>query len=536
MRHRSFCGLLCGLQLGAGLLAGCDSGSSDVTRAVIASYSKAEFGTANRPQTIPALRLWAPGQGEFAYSSTSRIVIPSGGAALTDTAALFVEDLWVLTGNTHTVANGTPGKGDIHLRLGRPDSELGEEGYELNIGEAAVITAPTAAGVFYGTRSLLQLLRQNDTIPAGIARDWPRYPERGLMVDIGRMHFSVQWLSNHIRELAWLKLNYLHLHFSDNEGWRIESQTHPEIVSTPHLSKAEVRELIALAARHHITVVPEIDMPGHMTAALAPHPEFQLANLLGQREADKLDVSNDDARTYARELISEYLELFPGPYWHMGADEYLGIVSTALNYQLYPQLQDYARAKHGAAANHKDAVLDFINEINSFVRSHGKTMRVWHDGLGGGHAVTVPNNIVVEVWNEFAGAQPPELLSAGHKIMNCGWYPTYYTQHVFSLIRPNMKPAYETWDVFQFHGPLELYEPIGLPPTEIDPDEPLNLGSKIHVWSDVPQFDDENGVAEGIYPRLRMLAQKTWNSEKLVGSYEEFQAIMDAAERAPGYQ
>jgi hexosaminidase len=350
------------------------------------------------------------------------------------------------------------------------------------------------------------------------------------------MHFSTRWLRSHVRDLAYLKMNYLHLHFSDNEGWRIESETHPEIVSDPHLSKAEVRELIELAARHHITVVPEIDMPGHMTAALAPYPEYQLTSVIGRKEADKLDVANDDARAYARELISEYLPLFPGPYWHMGADEYLGIVSTEYNYQLYPQLQEYARAKHGESANHKDAVLDFINEINAFVRAHGKAMRVWHDGLGGGSAVTVPNDIVVEVWNDFAGAQPPELLAAGHRIMNCGWYPTYYTQSVYSLIRPNMKPAYESWDVYQFHGPFELYEPIGFPPTEIDPDEPLSLGSKIHVWSDVPQLQDENGVTEGIHPRLRVLAQKTWNSERLSQNYEGFQAIMEAVGTAPGYQ
>jgi hexosaminidase len=178
-------------------------------------------------------------------------------------------------------------------------------------------------------------------------------------------------------------------------------------------------------------------------------------------------------------------------------------------------------------------VLDFINEINGFVRARGRTLRVWHDGLGGGSAVTVPGDIVVEVWNDFAGAQPPELLTNGHRIMNCGWYPTYYTQSVFGLIRPNMKPAYETWDVYQFHGPFELYEPIGLPPTEIDPDEPLNLGAKIHVWSDVPQLQDEDGVAAGIYPRLRVLAQKTWNSAKLVTSYEDFLSVMEAVGQAP---
>ena len=138
--------------------------------------------------------------------------------------------------------------GDIELALGAPDRKLGREGYRLEVGPVLRIEARTAAGAFYGTRSVVQLLRRKRSIPAGTARDWPRYPERGLMLDNGRRYFSPRWLRARIRELAYLKLNQLHLHFSDDQGFRIASRSHPEIVSDRHLTKRQVRSLVALRA------------------------------------------------------------------------------------------------------------------------------------------------------------------------------------------------------------------------------------------------------------------------------------------------
>src|SRR4030095_12151831 len=115
----------------------------------------------------------------------------------------------------------------------------------------------------------------------------------------------------HIKELAYLKMNYFHLHFSDDGGFRIESETHPEIVAAQHLSKQEVRPLVALAGRYHVMVVPELDMPGHLGGALAAHPELQLRDALGQANASRLDITNPAALSFARDLIEELLPLFP---------------------------------------------------------------------------------------------------------------------------------------------------------------------------------------------------------------------------------
>ena len=426
--------------------------------------------------------------------------------------------------------------GDVRLALGAADDELGREGYRLRVADAITITGRRPAGAFYGTRTVLQLLRQGERIPAGRARDWPRYPERGLMVDVGRKYFTPRWIRDRIRELAYLKLNLLHLHLSDNQGFRIESDTHPEIVAEQHLSKRQVRRIVALARRHRITVVPEIDMPGHMQAALAPHPELQLESAIGTRAASQLDVTNPEALRFARDLIEEYLPLFPGPYWHTGADEYMPLAL----YPQYPRLAEYAREQYGPGANAFDAIHGFVNWVARLVADHGKTLRVWHDELGGGSAVVLEPEIVVEWWTNFSPIgqpfpqTPQELLDDGHRIINAGWFPTYYVSGLTSSVppRPDMRRAYEEWEVNEFYG-LLYYGDLSYPPETVAPGEPGNLGSKLHVWNDEPEAQTEDEIALGIRPRLRVLAQKTWSSPRLTETYADFLPIAEAVGDAP---
>jgi hexosaminidase len=352
------------------------------------------------------------------------------------------------------------------------------------VGAALRIEARTAAGVFYGTRSVLQLLARGDRIPAGAARDWPRYPERGLMIDNGRRYFTPAWIKARIRELSYLKMNQLHLHFSENEGFRIESDSHPEIVSRPYLTKREVRGILAVAERNHVRVIPELDMPGHLRAALAPHPQLQVPG-----RPDALDIAKPAARRFARELILEYLELFPGRYWHAGADEYGGTAD----------------------------VVGFVNWIDRLVRARGRTLRVWHDGL------TRPGlrrDVIVEWWADHAGPSPRELLARGHRILNAGWYPTYYVVSPLGRVRPSMREAYESWAVNRFGG-LAINTPTPANPLQVVPRRGV-LGSELHVWNDVPDGETAAQTARGIAPRLRVLAQKTWDSPPPARSYAGF--------------
>lgn len=464
-------------------------------------------------QTVPALQQWTAGTGSFSFTGSSRIVVdPAYASTLNAEAATFATDLGVLASRTITVVQqATPATGDIFLTLGGSDAA---EGYTMTVGSSVRIQASTGAGAFYGTRTVLQLLRLSNTIAAGTARDWPVKPERGLMVDQGRKFFTVDWLTKHIKELAYLKMNVLHFHLSDTFGFRLESSTHPEIVSAQHYSKQDIANLVALGNKYHVTIVPEIDMPGHMNAILAPHPELQLDNTSGAKDPYYLDLSEPGAYTLAQDLINEYLPLFPAKYWHVGADEYVS------NYAAYPQLLTYARAHYGANATAKDTYYGFINWVNDLVRAGGKTLRMWNDGIKSGDGTINPaSNIVVEFWYNY-GLSPQQLLGRGHTIANESWDPTYY---VLGGSKPNNTWAYETWQPNLFQGSQTI------------DDASRNLGSNVHVWCDSPNAETEDQIAGGIKYTLRVLAQQTWGSPKPVATYANWVPIVDAVGRSPGW-
>ena len=474
-----------------------------------------------RPATVPAVREWNGGRGEFVLSDDARVV---AAKPLRREARRLGRDLGV------PARRGRARRGDVVLELDRDLNRVGTEGYVLRIGERVKIRARTRTGIFYGGRTLIQLLdNQKRSAPKGTARDWPRYRERGLMIDNGRQFFTRAWLTEQIKELADLKLNLLHLHFSDNQGYRLESESHPEIVDDPHLTKADVRKLVRVARRRHVTIVPELDAPGHLEAALQPHPELQLTNAAGQKQPDKLDVTLPEARAFIGDLLNEYLPLFPGPWWHTGADEYLGVASTEQDYDLYPQLEAYADEKYGEGANGKDAVLDFVNFVAERVKQAGKRLRVWSDGIEGGSAVTLDPDAAVEWWENRSSPPPAELMGAGHLVQNAGWWPLYYvTGGPLMGLRATEEEMYEEWDPWIFEGPWSTRWVNGDPGGarfEVAKDGALQLGAQLNVWNDDPDNMSQGEIAAGIAPRLAILAQKTWGSPQLTDDYAEFEAL-----------
>jgi hexosaminidase len=531
------------------MCAGCANWSSLTNSARPAPFADA------RPLTIPAVRFWCAGTGAFSLTNISRILISAADSdALGDTAALFAAELKSLTGLTVAIivsSTPDPQAGGIQLSIRATDPELGSEGYELKVGTHIDIHAQTAAGAFYASRTLLQLFHQklfNDafTAPAGVIRDWPKYSERGLMVDIARKHFSLDWLEQQVRKIAYLKMNYLHLHIADNEGFGIESR-HSGFVSPRGgtLTKAEVRHLVALSTRYHVSVVPEIDMPGHMKAVLhdPKYRKYRLRNVLGVSNDEVLDITNAGAVSFAMELIDEYRELFPGVYWHMGADEVLPPWSI----WLYPQLKWYASQKYSASATAEDAIHYFINEIDGYVQqatpaTERRTLRVWNDQLGGGTPQsTVRFDVVVDWWTNFSllsewhPLTPQQIVEAGHHIMNSGWWPTYYdTGGFFRPANPGMKSAYEHWSVEQFEGPIYLNpeRPL-LPPQTLPPGSLLNLGTKLSLWNDHPNFRHETAIAREIAIPLHVIAEKGWGSPLLALRFSEFRQNIGTIGDAP---
>ncbi|NUP52614.1 MAG: family 20 glycosylhydrolase [Catenulispora sp.] len=469
------------------------------------------------PQTIPALRTWSAGSGSYTWSTASRVVInPAYASQLQGDANTFATDLGALEGRTVTVAQGTAGPGDIALTLGGSQPS---EGYTMTVGSSISIQGSTTTGEFWGTRSVLQLLHQSPSIPAGTATDSPAKAERGLMLDTGRRFFDVQFVENQIRDMSYLKLNYLHLHLSDTYGFRLESSSHPEITSAQHYSKQDIAAIIALGNQYHVIVVPEIDMPGHLdavlSAELAAGHDYRLKDNTGAASSSFIDLTIPGARTLISDLINEYEPLFTSsPYWHLGADEYV------TNYSSYPQLLTYAQQNYGANATAKDTYYGFVNWADGIVRAQGKTMRMWNDGIKSGDGTIAVNaDIIVEYWYNY-GLTPQQLISAGHTVANESWTPTYY---VYGGAKPDTTWMYESWNPDLFQGSNTIT------------DGTKNLGSLIHVWCDNPNAETEDQTAAGIKYPLRDLAQMTWNSPKLVATYAAFVPIMDAIGRNPLY-
>lgn len=489
--------------------------------ATASDYAQAASTT---PRTIPSLKQWRAGTGSYTFSQSSRIVLdPIYVKPLSTTAIVFRNDLRSLTGRLIPVVIGNSKSGDIYFSLNAHDQNLGSEEYILSITDRLLISAQTDAGAFYATRTILQLLKQGHTIPGGTAHDWPDYTERNLMVDVGRKYFSIQWLSNQIKELAYLKMNYLHLHFSDNLGFRLESSSHSEIVTSPYYTKTQIRNLVTLAQQYHITIIPEIDFPAHDDALLASHPELQLKSTDGTTNAGDIDLGKEASYKLIKDLLQEYLPLFPGPYWHAGADEYL----DPGQYSHYPQLQAYAQAHYGSQATGIDAYLGYIKWIDGIVRSHGKTLRIWDDAHSAlaqtGTVVGLNSNIILELWD--GNTNPQTAINEGHFILNATLHPTYY---VLGRYTPDPANLYEKWAPnIQWSG--------GQDGSSVTPRNPKLLGGQLHIWCDQPDAQTEDEVASGILNPLRAIAQNLWGAPKLVPTYQEFTTIINSLGHAPGY-
>jgi hexosaminidase len=461
-----------------------------------------------RPTTIPAIREWTDGSGSFTLSQSSRIVIDNIYAnRLASTISVFADDISKLTGFKLSIVNATnAGAGDIFLSLGSNDSQLGKEGYSMVITNLIVIKAISDTGAFFGTRTILQLLKQNHTIAGGKARDWPDYAERSFMIDNGRKYITVNWLKAYIKEMSYLKLNTFQLHLSDIQGFRLQSALHPEISSAQCYTRTEMDSIQALAKRYKINIVPEIDMPGHMDAMLAKHPELKSTN-------GNFDLTKSASYDFIKSVLNEFIPWFQSPDWHTGADEFKGITD--------PGMDTYAKARYGANAVARDVYIGFVNFVDSIVKSKGKTLRAWSDVSAKGVAVNLNKDITMDVWFTY-GLTPQQLINEGHLIINSNRLRLYYVIGGKSNNCQNDKTLYE------------IFKPNMFIANNIADKEPKNLGAKMHVWCDNPGAETETQLSQNIYHSLRDIAQKSWGSPLLVTTFKDFAPIIGAIGSSPG--
>lgn len=472
------------------------------------------YPLSSAPRTVPSVREHTPARGPgWKPAPAARVLVsPADSAALADEGRLLAGELHLGYAESDQTQPG-----DVRLALGAKDSGP-PESYTLTVaGGRVTVTGPDEAGVFYGTRTLKQEIRGAGSAPEGTVKDAPAKPQRGLNLDIARKNFTPAWIEDRLREMADLKLNQLGLHFSDDQAFRIESDTHPEIVSTPHLGKADVREITALAARLHIAVVPEIDSPGHLGAVLRAHPELQLRDAAGRAVKGAVDISNPASAKLVDDLLREYLPLFPAGAWHLGADEYQALVVKDPQAS-FPQLASAARARYGATARVRDLATGWLNDRAAVVRPSGKALKAWNDGIFKGGVAQAAADIQAEYWTgkEYGARPPAEYLSTGRKVVNLNDDYLYYVLgEPNQFTYPTGKRIYEQWT------PLVLR---GTTPVPASYDAQI-LGARLAVWCDLAGSQTPAQVAAGIRMPLAALSQKLWDPRPPQAAWSEFQAL-----------
>ncbi|MEU0073314.1 family 20 glycosylhydrolase [Streptomyces sp. NPDC006332] len=466
------------------------------------------------PRTIPAVRQHTPARGPgWKPAKGLRVVVSD--RELADEGRLVAGELGLAYGGEKDEVC----PGDVRLAL-NDDEGADPESYSMTVrGGRVTISGPAEAGVFYGTRTLKQEVHGGGTAPEGVVRDEPAKPVRGFMLDIARKNFTADWIEDRVRELGDLKFNQLGLHFSDDQGFRIESDSHPEIVSREHLTKAQVKKIVDLAASRHITVVPEIDSPGHLGAVIDAHPDLQLRNARGVPTRGAIDISDPKSGQIVDDLLNEYADLFPGAPWHLGGDEYQALTVSDPQAS-YPQLAGAATRAYGSGATVADLTTGWLNDRADTVRAHDKTPRAWNDGFFRDTSVQPDKDIQVAYWTgkEIGARQPLEYLRAGRKIVNYNDEFLYYVLgEPQTFVYPTGQRIYEQWTPLVVRGtqpvPAKYNDQI--------------LGGSFAVWCDLANSQTQEQVAAGIRMPLRATVQKLWDPGTPELSWTEFRALAD---------
>ena len=340
-----------------------------------------------------------PGRGQFHLDGRTSITT---APELEPTARYLQELIHTRTGLSLNLDQGQRAGGSsirIELASTVAEPDLGREGYRLAVNPGQMtIHSPKPAGAFYAIQTLRQLIAQSShgwQIPAVAVRDKPRFPWRGLHLDVARHMFPVEFIKRYIDLMALHKLNTFHWHLTDDQGWRIEIRKYPRLTevgskraATPYparrdqsdgvpfggyYTRAQIQSIVEYAASRHVTILPEIEMPGHALAALASFPElgcsggpYQVACSWGIFE-DVYCAGNQAVYRFLEDVLSEVIELFPGPYVHTGGDEV-----PRDRWKASPFAQ--ARMKQEGLADEDELQSYFTKRVERFLNSRGLSL------------------------------------------------------------------------------------------------------------------------------------------------------------------
>jgi len=472
-----------------------------------------------RPLTLETAK------GNLKLSAATKIIV----RGLT-TEALYLKDkLSVSTGlNIPVTITPKASQNNILLQLDESKStDFGKEGYELVVNAKGIkIAATDKAGLFYGIQTLIQLISVEKkgrlaTVPFVTIKDKPRFSWRAMMLDEGRHFKGEKVVKQLLDDMAMLKMNVFHWHLTDDQGWRIEIKKYPELTrigskrkdsqlawrsdkrsGKPHegfYTQEQIKEVVRYAAERHITVVPEIEMPGHATAAIAAYPwlgttgeKVEVPVTFGKFK-DTYNVADPKVYTFLEDVLTEVMALFPSKVIHIGGDEVLYD-----QWKSSPQIQ--ALMVRENLKSPADVQIWFTNKISKFIASKGRRMMGWNEIMGGKvHEFTDEKETIVKEKLDqgtivhFWRGTTDMITSAASK-----GYDLVNSYHIYTYLDYDYKeiPIRKAYD----------FNPI---PEGLDPKYDKHvLGLGCQMWSEfIPEVAD---MQRKIYPRLAAYAEVGW--------------------------
>ncbi|HEY3860244.1 MAG TPA: beta-N-acetylhexosaminidase [Verrucomicrobiae bacterium] len=504
---------------------------------------------AAEPAIIPAPEKMTVHDGVFTLTADTPILVESKSKA---TGAYLAERLRGSTGFPLRVkSSGKAAPGAILLSTKDSDASLGAEGYELTVTpDSVVVRAPAEAGLFYGVQTFLQLLPPEAFSPKPVSgvtwaascveiRDQPRFAWRGMLLDVSRHFYTKAEVEKILDALALHKINTLHWHLVDDDGWRIQIKKYPRLTDVGawrtnigfnlkhddsecygpdgryggYYTQKDIREVVRYASERHVTIVPEIEMPGHSSAALAAYPQFSCFG--GPYSTDRVKgaspgvycAGNDGSFVFLENVLKEVFALFPAKYIHVGGDE----VPTS-NWAKCPKCQARKETEH--LQNDRQLESYFIQRMEKFINSRGRSLIGWSEIREGGLA----QNATLMDW--IGGAT--EGATAGHDVVmtpeaDC------YLDHYQSR---NHSTEPRAIGGFLPLAKIYAFDPI---PAKLAPEYQHHiLGAQGNLWTEfIPNLHHAEYM---IFPRECALAEVTW-SPKDARNFDDFLKRLEIDER-----
>lgn len=495
-----------------------------------AATVKGNLDVIPQPQEIVLARDTTP----FIIDRSTTIVYPATNEKMHRTADFLATFIKEMTGTEVRVSDKEKSSNAIILAV---DSTMGHpEGYKLQITpEKVLLTGGSEAGVFYGIQTIhkaLPILKDDKVaaaLPAGTVTDFPRFRYRGFMIDVGRHFFPVSYLKQMIDLMALHNINYFHWHLTEDQGWRIEIKKYPKLTEIgskrdstiidwetkkfdgkPHsgfYTQDEAREIVRYAADRFITVVPEIDLPGHTTAALASYPElgctggpYKVLCSFGVFP-DVLCAGNDQTLQFTKDVLDEIMDIFPSEYIHIGGDE-----CPKSRWEKCPKCQ--AKIKElgiKALPKHsKENQLQtyFMSELEKEINAHGRRMLGWDEVLEGG---LTPNSTIMS-WRGIQGGI--EAARQHHDVIMTPIQRLYFSN-----------PRINKMTGFEWMNRVYNFEPV---PAELtDAEKKFVIGTQGCIWTEWTA--DSTKMEWQILPRMAALSEIQWT----LPEHKNFERFME---------